>query len=195
MSSGGSVTVWLGQLREGEESALGKLHARYWPFLVALARRKLRGAPARAADEDDVAQKAFWSFYNGLRAGQLPLLKTRDDLLALLTHVVARKAVNQIQHEVGVAKRSTARTQGDSALAFLAQDTEPAPEEQAILKDCYAYYMSGLPDKMRDVAELYLAGCTHKQIAAQLGCVERTVERKIPLILDKWQQMSAQSVE
>jgi DNA-directed RNA polymerase specialized sigma24 family protein len=195
MPSGGSVTVWLGQLKQGEEASLGKLHARYWPALVALARKKLRGAPVRAADEEDVAQAAFWSFYRGLKAGRLPHLESRGDLLALLTHIVACKAVNQIEHEVGVQKRSAARIEGSSALAHLAEDVSPTPFEQALLHDCYARYVHGLPDKLRGIAELYLAGCTHKEIAAQLGCVERTVDRKIPLILARWQQMAAMSIE
>jgi len=195
MSSGDSVTMWLGRLKAGEETALAKLHKRYWPFLVALARKRLRGTPSRAADEEDVAQAAFWSFYRGLKDGRVRQLDNRNDLLALLTHFVACKAVNQIQHEVGVQKRGGGRGQGDSALKVLAEEAEPSPLEQALLSDCYVRYMNGLPEKFRAIAELYLAGYTHKEIAAQLGCVERTVERKIPLLLARWQQMAAASME
>ena len=194
MSSVGSVSVWISQLQAGDETALGRLHARYWPALVALARKKLRGAPGRAADEEDVAQAALWSLYRGLKAGRLPRLATRDDLLALLSHIIACKAVNQIQHEVGTQKRSAGRTEGDAALQTLAAAAEPTPLEQALLNDCYTHFVGGLPEKLREVAELYLAGCTHKEIAAQLGCVERTVERKLALILKKWQDMAAASV-
>lgn len=195
MSSSGSVTLWLGQLKEGEEAALGKLHDRYWPALVHLARKRLRGVPSRAADEEDVAQSAFWSFYRGLQTGRVPRLENRGDLMGLLTHIIACKAVNQIEHEVGVQKRSTGRTQGDSVLNLLAADAEPTPLEHALLNDCYARYMSALPGKLRAVAELYLAGCTHMEIADQLGCVERTVKRKIALVLEKWQKIAAASGE
>jgi len=193
MASDGSVTVWIGQLKEGEEAALDRLHDRYWPALVGLARKRLRGVPGRAADEEDVAQQAFWSFYRGLRAGRVPQLENRGDLLALLTHIVACKAVNQIEHEMGVQKRAAGRLQGDSVLNHLAQDDSPTPLEQALLHDCYARYVTALPDKLRDFAELYLAGFTHKEIAARLGCVERTVERKIPLILEKWRKMAGEA--
>jgi RNA polymerase sigma factor (sigma-70 family) len=188
------VTVWISRLREGDEGALSRLHGRYWPALVALARRKLRGAPARAADEEDVAQAALWSLYRGVRAGRLPRLQTRADLLALLTHIITCKAVNQIEHEVGTQKRSAARTEGDAALADLAAEAGPSPLEQAILNDCYDRYVGALPDRLREVAEMYLAGCAYKEVAARLGCVERTVERKVSLILARWREMAAEAL-
>jgi RNA polymerase sigma factor (sigma-70 family) len=195
MSARGSVSVWIRQLKAGEEAALAKLHARYWPALVAAARKRLRGVPTRAADEEDVAQAAFWSFYRRFKADQVPQLENRHDLLALVTHIIACKAVNQIQHELGVQKRNADRTQSDAVLNRLVEDAGPTPLEQALLDDCYAHYLNGLPEKLRGMAELYLAGYTHKEIAAQLGCVERTVERKIPLILARWQQMAAVSMD
>jgi RNA polymerase sigma factor (sigma-70 family) len=202
MSSGGSVTTWLAQLQAGQETALARLHQRYWPRLVALARRRLQGAPARAADEEDVAQEAFWSFYRRLRAGAEFHLANRHDLLALLTHIIACKAVNQIEHEL-MQKRGGGRVLGEAALAALADvhqgleqaaGAEPTPLEQALLSDCYQYYVAGLPARLRDFAELHLAGLTHKEMAAQLGCVERTVERKMALILKKWQEMALAGV-
>jgi DNA-directed RNA polymerase specialized sigma24 family protein len=193
------VTAWIGQLQQGEEAALSKLHARYWPGLVALARQRLRGVPGRAADEEDVAQEAFWDFYRSLKAGRVPRLANRHDFLALLTHIVACRAVNQIKHEVAVQKRGAGRVRGGSALDLLAaaggaDDTEPTPLDQALLTDCYQYYLGALPERLRAFAEGYLAGCTNKETAAALGCSERTVERKVALILEHWQEMAAASV-
>src|SRR6516165_12152504 len=116
MSSIGSVSVWIQQLQGGEETALAKLHTRYWPYLVGLARRKLGGTPRRAVDEEDVAQQAFWSFYQSLRAGRLLQLTNRHQLLALLSHITACQAANQIKHELGVLKRGRGRVQGESVL-------------------------------------------------------------------------------
>src|SRR6266851_148097 len=99
MSPTGSVTTWIGQLQAGEEIALARLHDRYWPYLVAMARKKLHGLPSKAADEEDIAQEALWSFYRRLKAGHAFHLDSRHDLLALLTHIIACKAVNQIERE------------------------------------------------------------------------------------------------
>src|SRR5438034_2208547 len=202
MTASGSVSAWISQLHAGQETALGKLHERYWPWLVGVARQKMKGARLRAADEEDVAQQAFWSFYRRFRAGGVPRLSSRQDLFALLTTIAACKAVNQIQHEAGVQKRGAGQVQGESALhgedgfggIELVAGPGRTPQGEAILRDNYRYFVEDLPEKLRPFAELYLAGCTHREIAEQLGCVERTVERKLALILDRWQEMAVSSV-
>jgi RNA polymerase sigma factor (sigma-70 family) len=204
MSALGSVSVWIEQLKAGEEAALGKLHARYWPYLVGLARRKLGAVPRRATDEEDVAQQAFWGFYQSLRAGRLPRLTNRQQLLALLSHITACQAANQIKHELGVQKRPGGSVRGESALDFAGDsgdvpargleqiaDSGISPMEQALLDDCYKHYLSDLPEHLRDFAESYLAGLTYQEIAEHLGCTERTVDRKMAIILSRWQRLAA----
>ncbi len=181
MVSSGSVTAWIVQLKAGDEAGLAKLHARYWPALVALARKKLNTVAGRAADNEDVAQEAFWGFYQSLKAGRLPRLNNRHDLLALLSHIIACKALNLIEREMGTQKRGSGQVRDESALdrvhdpgpegraLDLATDPRRSPLEQATLNDCYRHYLTGLPEALRDFAECYLAGCTHKEIAQRLG--------------------------
>ena len=204
MTQDGSVTTWIGQLREGEEHALAQLHARYWPWLVNLARQKLKGARLRVADEEDIAQQAFWSFYNSFQAGGAPRLASRHDLLALLTTITACKAINQLKHERGVQKRGGAARE-TLAESFSTDDddtwgldafaaAERTPYEEALLKDSYQHFIAGLPERLQEFAELHLAGCTNREIAERMGCVERTVERKLALALARWQEMAVESV-
>jgi RNA polymerase sigma factor (sigma-70 family) len=201
MPAEGSVTHWIAELKAGDESALAKLHERYWPFLVRLARRKLKGAPRRAADEQDVAQEAFIGCYKNLRNGQFPLLTNRGDFLALMTIITARKAARQIGHERCV-KRGGGRVRGESALDALAgssqlrrgiehvQGNGRTPAEEELLHETYEQAMARLPDKLRPFAELHLAGLTHKEIAEKLDCAERTVERKMQLIFEYWRPLA-----
>lgn len=98
----------------GRGKRLRKLHGRYWPWLVELAKKKMKGARLRAVDQEDVAQQAFWSFYRTFKAGGALRLANRHDFLALLTTITACKAINPIQHEVGVHKRGGGQVQGES---------------------------------------------------------------------------------
>jgi RNA polymerase sigma factor (sigma-70 family) len=208
LSRVGSVSTWIEQLKAGDEAALGRLHARYWPYLVNLARRKLGETPRRALDEEDVAQQAFWGFYKSLRAGKLPQLTNRHQFLALLSHITGCQAANQIKHELGVQKRGGGAIQGESVLDLSATsgdapgrgleqvaDTDPSPQEQLLLDDCYQHYVSRLPEHLRTYAELYLAGLTYREIADQLGCTERTVDRKMALLFAHWQRLATQSMD
>src|SRR4051794_21786656 len=62
VSDEGSVSRWLDPLRVGDPAAVAELWKRYFPRLIGLARKKLRDAPKRVADEEDVALSAFDSF-------------------------------------------------------------------------------------------------------------------------------------
>src|SRR6058998_3399163 len=88
VSSLGSVEVWLRDLQQGHRSALGKLHQRYWPALVNYARARIRLTPVGGADEEDVVQAAFLSFYRAFQEGRIPRLTTRENVLAFLTTLI-----------------------------------------------------------------------------------------------------------
>lgn len=203
MSANGSVSVWIQQLKDNEESALAELHMRYWPFLVDLARRKLGGVPRRATDEEDVAQQAFWQFCKSVRAGNFPNLVNRHDLLALLSHITVCQAVNQIKHEIGVKKRGAGEVKGESVFGLSRDSSDNSPQgiqqiedpglsplETSLLNDCYQHYVQALPPHLRDFAELHLAGLTYREIAESLDCTERTVDRKMALIQANWRRQA-----
>src|SRR5438067_355347 len=92
MTSPGSVTVWLVQLKAGDTAAAQHLWQGYFRRLVGLARQRLRGGHRIVADEEDVALSAFDSFCQGVEQQRFPQLADRDDLWQLLVLLTARKA-------------------------------------------------------------------------------------------------------
>jgi DNA-directed RNA polymerase specialized sigma24 family protein len=199
MLPNGSITLLLHRLRAGDEAALSALHARCWPELVQLARTRLRGAALKVADEDDVAQEALWGFWRTFESGRVTKLDRRHDFFALLTHITACKVAGLLQREFGTDRRGGGHVLGEGDLdngnggtsgwAGVAGPDLP-PDERAALHDAYAFFMGALEAAQRGIAELHLAGLTNQEVARQLGCSERTIERKLSLIRDRWQEVA-----
>jgi DNA-directed RNA polymerase specialized sigma24 family protein len=198
VSSEGSVTRWLGRLQAGDHAAAQRLWERYFRRLVGLARRKLRDAPRRVADEEDVALSAFDSFCRGAEQGRFPQLRDRDDLWRLLFALTARKAFDQVRDQRR-HKRGGGRVRGESALlgpedsageeAGLEQvlGREPTPEFAAQVAEECQRLLDLLGDaELRAVALAKMEGDTTEQIAARLGRSPRSVERKLQLIRSLW---------
>ena len=154
MPTDGSVTRWLGPLQLGDEAAVEQLWERYFVRLVGLARLKLRSAPRRAADEEDVALHAFDSFCRQAEAGRFPQLLDRDSLWRLLVVVTARKAFHLIRDESrhkrgGGVQVQNEGGQDDAKSPLLAQvlSREPSPDLAAQVADECRRLLEALGDK------------------------------------------------
>ena len=90
MSSSGSVTELICQVKKGDAAAVQELFARYFRRLLGLARAKLQGKNLRVADEEDVVNSALTGFFLGAERGQYTKLHDRDDLWHLLVKITIR---------------------------------------------------------------------------------------------------------
>jgi DNA-directed RNA polymerase specialized sigma24 family protein len=182
-----------------EQAAAQQLWERYFHQLVVLARNQLRGKPRAPADEEDVALSALDSFCRGAARGLFPQLVHRDSLWRLLVAITARKAFDVVRDErrlrrgggaipVGAALADT----GDSSLgAGLEQalSREPDPAFAAELaEECHRLLDRLDSSELRAIALWKMEGYTDQEIAPKLGCVLRTVQRKVQLIRDLWTQ-------
>ena len=190
----GTVSHWIANVKQGDQSALANLHRRYWPQLVQIAGKRLNFAPIHDRDAEDIAQDAFISMYQSLQAGKTPRLKNRHQWLAFLTHIIACRAVNEI-------RRATARKRGGLGQKEIGShdiavlDKSYSPQQQAILRDCYRYYVDSLPDHLREFAEFHLAGLNNSEIAEKLDCVRRTADRKLKLLKMYWKKIAVDELE
>lgn len=198
MAKFGSVTHWIAALKSGDQEAAQQLWERYWKRLVGLAARKLSGSQRQTADEEDIVQIAMKSFFLGAREGRFPQLHDRHDLWALLVRITANKAVDQRIHDQA-QKRGGNRVIKSMDRAVDSQWSEqlepilghePTPEFAAQVTEQYRQLLAALPDAaLRKIAVWKMERYTHDEIAEKLGCVRRTVQRRLRLIQQIWTEL------
>ena len=194
-----SVSCWIEELKLGRETAATQVWEHFYARLIVLARRKLRGAPRRAVDEEDIVASAFETFFRRAGQGQFPRLHDRHDLWHLLVKITERKALNQIRDQAR-QKRGGGKVRGESV--FLAKGTstvkagigqlagaEPTPEFAALMAEGFQQLLDLLTDdELRKIALLKLEGYANEEIAAKINRSLPTVERRLKLIRDKWKE-------
>ena len=187
----GSVTVWIHALKAGEKDALERLWERYGGRLLGMARQRLAHLPSRAVDGEDVALSAFRRFCKAAEEGRLVSLGNRDELWRLLLKITLDRVVD-IQRRESAQRRGGGQLVSIDDSAFSRPDPvdgEPSPEMATILADRFYHLMTVLDDdELRQIALMKLDGYSNKDLAAFLGVVERTVERRLKLIRKIWQE-------
>jgi DNA-directed RNA polymerase specialized sigma24 family protein len=194
MSSEGSITHWIAELKDGNSAGAQAIWQRYFPRLVQLARKQIKGVPRGMADEEDVALSALDCFCRAARQGRFPDLAARDDLWRLLLQITVHKAVDLARHERrqrrgGGQVRSLHDGEPDVQRLADIVGTEPTPEFALMMADECRRLLEQLDDpQLRELALAKMEGHSNQEIAQRLDCSERTVERRLRLIRKEWQQ-------
>jgi RNA polymerase sigma factor (sigma-70 family) len=192
-----SVSQWIAHLKEGKADAAHRLWQRYATQLVELARRRLKDAPKRVADEEDVAASVFHSLCRGAAAGRFQSVANRDDLWWLLLAITKQKVVDHVRRETA-QKRGGGLTQHESGLNGKSDDSkwfsldqiiseEPTPEFLVELEEQNDRLLGLLrDDNLRHIAVSRIEGFTVREIAGDLRVSTRSIERKLQLIRGMW---------
>lgn len=197
MASEGSITRLIQELRGGDPAAAEGLWQRYFPQLVQFARRKLRGRSRLVGDEEDVALSAMNRFFRAVQQGRYPNLADRHELWGLLLQITNHRVLN-LQRDETRQRRGGGRVGGPSVIPagpsasgqrpeVPLADEIPTPEFAAMMADQCRRLLELLDDaELRAIAVAKMEGCTNAEIASQLNRSERTVERRLRLIRDRW---------
>lgn len=188
------MSHWLDALKTGEPDAVQQLWTRFYERMVALARSKLKNTPRQVRDEEDVALSAFHQLCKAARAGRFPKMEDRDDLWKVLVEITENKATDYSRHERR-AKRGNGKRQLDfcslpgSSPGQEPIDQTPPPDVEVALHDLLDHLLRKLPDPVqRSIATLKLEGWNNAEIADQLCCPLRTIERKLNVIRVVWRR-------
>ncbi|HJZ55509.1 MAG TPA: ECF-type sigma factor [Gemmataceae bacterium] len=183
------VTVWLGQLQAGDPAAARPLWDRYFHRLVGLARKRLKGAPQRAADGEDVALSAFESFCRNAEAGRFPDLADRDGLWRLLATFTLRKATHHLRDAARQKRGGGAVSEGNSVVLAEVFGREPDPGLAVEVAEECDRLLAVLGDaELRQVALLRMEWHSVEEVAERIGCAPRSVKRKLRLIRRIWER-------
>jgi RNA polymerase sigma factor (sigma-70 family) len=176
-----SVTRLIRALEGGRDSAASRLFELYFERLVQLARKQLQALPGVTSDEEDVALRSFHSMCRRVQCPDRPLhVADRNELWRLLATRTISRAIDVIRrHKPG-------ETPGDHDVEQLLSRA-PTPEQAAEMADECQRLLDLLDEpELRQIALWKVEGYTHDEIAAKLGCVSRTIERKIWRIRLLW---------
>jgi RNA polymerase sigma factor (sigma-70 family) len=186
----GSVTRFLNQMMAGDEAAVTILWERFLPRLLGLARRTLGSRPQRVADAQDAVQSAFASFWKRAVDGQFGAEIDRNDLWNLLGVITVRKSLRQARHE-RATRRGAGRVLTEGSLIHPNGTPQSLDDFAAHISPVELDFnstelLNQLPTELREIAVLRLLGYLNSDIASQLGCSERTIERKLADIRECW---------
>lgn len=199
---GSPVTVWLRQLEVGDAQAAQPLYEHFCSRLRELARQRIPANVRSAYDQDDVVVSAFHSLFLGVRERRYQF-DDRTDFWRLLITIAERKITKRVRHETR-DKRDVRRVLQNSVflpvpgegaedvpngVASLAGVEPTAEFAMEVAETCEALLASLPDDTCRKIALLKLENHTADEIAAQLGCTRRTVQRKLLVIRRTWQHV------
>jgi DNA-directed RNA polymerase specialized sigma24 family protein len=196
MASDGSITRCIALLREGEDAAAQVIWERYYSQLVRLAHMQLGSLSRRVVDEEDIALSALDRICRALEQGRYPDLADRHGLWRLLLQITARRVADQARYERR-QRRGSGRVHGEteggdpprlcSRSLDEAADDAPTPEFAAAMADQCRRLLARLEDpRLQALAIAKMDGSANHEIAAEMGCSVRTVERRLKLIRDIW---------
>jgi RNA polymerase sigma factor (sigma-70 family) len=188
----------LDAMQEGEDRAFTVFFNRHYDQLVQFAQKKLGSFPLRSFDADDVAQSAMKSLFKSLRENRYEA-QGSSELWQILITITKNKLIDRRRRQQA-QKRGGGNVRGESIWAQAGEDSglseqqdtkqNMTPDAQVELLETTELLFQRLEDdKTREVARLLLAGYRINDIAEELNCVRRTVERKIVHIREIWSEV------
>lgn len=184
-----SVTGWIDQLAGGNSQAAEQLWRHISVRLHEFARQKLDVQTRRRYDEHDAANSAFHSLCRGLAEGRLEA-EGRDAFWGLLAVITSRKISSQRRY-ANRQKRGGGEVRGESGFGDAGinnvNGNSLPPDVLAEVSESCAQLLNAIPDAtMREVVLLKFQGALNGEVADELKCTRRTIERKLERIRRIW---------
>ncbi len=180
-------------MRQGDPVAIEKLVARYFKKIANFANKRLRRGIHVLDDGEDIAISVLQSITSNSAKGRFPNLQDRDDLWLMMIMIAQHDVIDKQRPASRRERRSESmltmtdllETYNINLDLFLSQrDSHTKLMEIA---ECWEDLLKSLPDeRCRDIAQLKLKGHSNLEIAGLLRLIPKTVDRKIKMIMQRW---------
>lgn len=180
-------------MRKRDDVAIEALWRRYAPRVQGVARPAIRALPPGAGDEEDVAQSSFRAFFDAAANGLAPELENREQLWRYLATIARNKAADRVRREARARRGGGKHPESGSLSRFVSNAASPSQIAhcQEVLRRLLTELDASDDSKLRTVATMRLEGATVQDIADDLNCTTRTVQRKLHIIERLWAQQNA----
>lgn len=184
-----SVTAWIDQLSDGNEQAAEDLWQHISLRLQEFARHKLDVQTQRRYDEHDAANSAFHSLCRGFADGRLEA-ENRDAFWGLLAVITSRKISAQRRY-LKRRKRGSGAVRGESGFGDAGINAiggnQQTPDVLAEVSESCAQLLDSLSDEtLKKIVLLKFQGAKNGEVASELKCTRRTIERKLERVRRIW---------
>jgi RNA polymerase sigma-70 factor (ECF subfamily) len=169
------------QLRRGSRQAAEVLCERYGPHILRVVRRKLDKKLRCKFDSQDFEQAVWASFF--IDPSHEYRFERPEELIAFLADLAHNKLVDTLRQRYRTAKynvnreRSLEGSAAQQARKVVAR--QPSPSELAVADERWDQLLAGQSPQNRRILELLRLGKTHREVAAEVGVSEKTIQRLI----------------
>jgi RNA polymerase sigma-70 factor (ECF subfamily) len=168
-------------LREGDPRVVRDFCLQHGAMLERLANRHLAHGMRRRVEPEDVVQSVCRTFLRRVKEGEFQL-PDAESLWRLLCAITLSKVREQTRFHLRQRRSLAQETpladdDGSSNPGFVVVDRGLPPDEQVAFADQFEKLLASLDDEERQLVDLRLQQLDNDQIAARLGCSQRTVRR------------------
>lgn len=161
--------------RQRDPAAIAQLVQRYLPYVRAAVRRRLSSILRLRFDSMDFTQDVWHSFFrNALDDRQL---LSEKHLIAYLSSMARNKVMEEYRHQMR-QKTGLMRNVNNLSMADF-PGREPTPSTGAMVDDEWERLTAGLSKRHRAMLAKLRQGNSYKDIAAEFGLSEKTLQRLV----------------
>lgn len=199
-------TVLLEMMRSSDAQERLNAEAGLWEQFVHnirhMARKRMPVGGLPIADDEDVAISVFRVFFDGIKSGRFEGVRSKSQTQALLNRLTADKTIDLIRFHQAKCRcprlpRSMEIDENGNrqdSVAFvqsIPDDVVDIRQQTASTKSEWRDEASRMIDALSEstlktIAVMRFLGYSNDEIAEKLGCVTRTVERKLNVIRRIW---------